>query len=135
MPSVSKKQERFMQAVAHSPSFAKKAGIPQSVGREFTKAEGGTVKDSKEMMAKEVAFMKKKSAPKSMLRHEQAEMKGMSSGMQKKMNMGGMARYARGGGIESHGKTKGTMIRMASGGYVRSADGIASKGKTKGKVV
>lgn len=97
--------------------------------------KGGTVKEPKEMMAKEVAFMKKKSAPKSMLRHEQAEMKGMSSGMQKKMNMGGMARYARGGGIESHGKTKGTMIRMASGGYVRSADGIASKGKTKGKVV
>lgn len=96
--------------------------------------KGGTVKDSKEMMAKEVAFMKKKGAPKSMLRHEQAEMKGMSSSMQKKMNMGGMARYAKGGGIESHGKTKGTMIRMASGGYVRSADGIATKGKTKGKV-
>ena len=37
MPAKSKKQERFMQAVAHSPKFAKKAGVPQSVGREFTK--------------------------------------------------------------------------------------------------
>ena len=39
MPAKSKKQERFMQAVAHSPKFAKKAGVPQSVGREFTKAK------------------------------------------------------------------------------------------------
>ena len=41
MPSVSKKQERFMQAVAHNPAFAKKAGVPQSVGKEFTKSGGG----------------------------------------------------------------------------------------------
>lgn len=41
MPAVSKKQERFMQAVAHNPAFAKKAGVPQSVGKEFTKAGGG----------------------------------------------------------------------------------------------
>ena len=39
MPTVSKKQERFMQAVAHNPAFAKKAGVPQSVGKEFTKSE------------------------------------------------------------------------------------------------
>ena len=39
MPTKSKKQERFMQAVAHSPKFSKKAGVPQSVGREFTKAK------------------------------------------------------------------------------------------------
>ena len=43
--------------------------------------------------------------------------------------------YAKGGGIESRGKTKGTVIRMASGGSVSArADGIASKGKTKGKM-
>ena len=55
--------------------------------------------------------------------------------MGKKMNMGGMAKYAKGGGIESHGKTKGTIIRMASGGSVssasRRADGIAQRGKTR----
>lgn len=28
-----------MQAVAHNPAFAKKVGIPQSVGREFTSAD------------------------------------------------------------------------------------------------
>lgn len=80
MPAVSKKQERFMQAVAHSPKFAKKVGVPQSVGREFTKKEGGEVKkDSKAMAKKEIAFMQKKGAPKSMIKHEKAEY-GMKSG-------------------------------------------------------
>ncbi len=39
MPTVSKKQERFMQAVANNPKFAKKVGVPTSVGREFTKGK------------------------------------------------------------------------------------------------
>jgi hypothetical protein len=39
MPSKSAKQERFMQAVAHNPEFAKKAGVPQSVGEEFVAAD------------------------------------------------------------------------------------------------
>jgi len=37
MPAVSAKQERFMQAVANNPKFAKKVGVPTSVGKEFTK--------------------------------------------------------------------------------------------------
>ena len=44
MPTVSKKQERFMQAVAHNPKFAKKVGVPTSVGKEFTKSGGGMKK-------------------------------------------------------------------------------------------
>lgn len=39
MPSVSKAQENTMRAVAHSPEFAKKVGIPQSVGEEFHEAD------------------------------------------------------------------------------------------------
>jgi hypothetical protein len=103
MPYASEKQANLMRAVAHSPSFAKKVGIPQSVGKKFEahKAEGGSV-ESKKMMAKEVAFMKKKGAPKSMVKHEMAEAKGKG--------------YARGGGIESKGKTKGKMVKMAMGG-------------------
>lgn len=42
MPSVSAKQARFMAAAAHSPSFAKKAGIPQKVAVEFNRADAGT---------------------------------------------------------------------------------------------
>jgi hypothetical protein len=41
MPSTSKKQHNFMEAVAHSPAFAKKAGVPQSVGKDFSAADKG----------------------------------------------------------------------------------------------
>jgi hypothetical protein len=39
MPSTSAKQHRFMAAIAHSPSFAKKVGVSQSVGKDFTAAD------------------------------------------------------------------------------------------------
>lgn len=39
MPSVSDKQKRFMAAAAHDKAFAKKAGIDQSVAKEFNKAD------------------------------------------------------------------------------------------------
>lgn len=39
MPSKSSKQERFMQAVAHDKDFAKKAGVSQEVGKEFSEAD------------------------------------------------------------------------------------------------
>jgi len=39
MPSKSLQQHKLMQAVAHNPQFAKKAGIPQKVGKEFAKAD------------------------------------------------------------------------------------------------
>ena len=38
MPSKSKKQHKFMAAVANNPEFASEAGVPQSVGREYMKA-------------------------------------------------------------------------------------------------
>jgi hypothetical protein len=41
MPSVSAAQRRLMAAVAHSPSFATKVGIPQSVGKEYNAADQG----------------------------------------------------------------------------------------------
>lgn len=41
MPSVSRKQHNFMEAIAHSKEFAKKAGVSQSVGREFVAADKG----------------------------------------------------------------------------------------------
>ena len=41
MPSKSKKQHNLMAAVANNPKFAKKVGIPQSVGEEYVKADEG----------------------------------------------------------------------------------------------
>ncbi len=118
MPSVSKKQHNFMAAVANNPAFAKKAGVPTSVGKEFVKAdkgrkfsEGGDMKESKEMMKKEVGFMKKAGAPKSMIKHEMKE-----AGM-KKMAGGGLAAgHKSADGIASKGKTKGKHIAMKRGG-------------------
>ena len=132
MPAKSAKQERFMQAVAHNKAFAKKLGVPQSVGREFTKKEGGTVaKESKAMMKKEVEFMKKKGAPKSMIKHEKAEAGMEAGGVAKKLptakQMGSL-------GMKSGGKVK----KYAAGGLMaghKTADGVAKKGKTKGKEV
>ena len=41
MPSKSKAQHKLMQAVAHNKAFAKKVGIPQSVGKDFAEADKG----------------------------------------------------------------------------------------------
>ena len=111
MPAVSKKQEKFMRAVANSPQFAKKVGVSQSIGREFSKSGGGEMKESKAMVKKELGFMKKAGAPKSMIKHEEAEA-GMKKG-------GKIKKYAAGGLTSGH----------------KSADGIAHKGKTKAKQV
>lgn len=39
MPSSTPKQAKFMAAVAKNPKFAKKVGVPTSVGAEFAKAD------------------------------------------------------------------------------------------------
>jgi hypothetical protein len=125
MPSSSKKQADFMRAVAHSPEFAKKSGVPQSVGKEFSNADkgrkfskGGDMKESKAMAAKEMNFMKKKGAPKSMIKHEMAEAKGYKAGGSVGTTKMGAVKTAAPSrdGIATKGKTKGTMIKMARGG-------------------
>lgn len=133
MPSVSKKQHNFMAAVANNPKFAKKAGVSSAVGKEFLTADkgktfkrGGEMKESKMMVKKEIEFMKKKGAPKSMVKHEMAESKGMKKGgmaecktvakKEVKSHEKRMHKMAKGGGIEIKGKTKGKMIKMAKGG-------------------
>ena len=123
VPSVSKKQHNFMEAIAHSPSFAKKVGVKQSVGKDFAAADKGKkfkeggMAESKKMVKKEVAFMQKKGAPKSMMKHEMAEAGMKKGGMTKKMAGGGMATSKMGA------------VKTAA----PSRDGIAQKGKTKGK--
>ena len=41
MPATSLKQKKFMDAAAHNPSFAKQAGVPQSVAKDFSEASKG----------------------------------------------------------------------------------------------
>ena len=67
--------------------------------------------ESKSMMKKEVSFMKKKGAPKSMIKHEMKE-----AGM-KKMARGGLAAgHKAADGIAKKGKTVGKMVAMKYGG-------------------
>ena len=147
MPSVSKKQHNFFAAVAKNPKFAKKAGVPQSVGQEFIEADrglkfgkkdstradlqkinrpdtrhgkselfarGGDMKESKAMMKKEVSFMKKAGAPKSMIKHEMKEAK-MANGGITKAKMGAVKTAAPSrDGVASKGKTKGTQVKMGA---------------------
>ena len=117
MPSTSKKQHNFMAAVAKNPAFAKKTGVPQSVGEEFLTAdkgkkfkEGGSMKHSD--IAKDKPMMKKV-AKEEVKSHEKA-MHGMKKG-------GACKGYAKGGvtradGCVTKGHTKGKMISMKSGG-------------------
>ena len=136
MPSTSEKQRKFMAAVAHSPSFAKKVGVPMSVGKEFNQADkgrkfarGGEMAESKKMVGKEIAFMKKKGAPASMIKHEKAEMSAMKKG--------GMTKMAMGGGVmQKKGMTTAKMGKVTAGGKRPHGEHtVQSKGHTKGKMV
>ena len=135
MPSVSKKQHNIMAAVANNPKYAKKAGVSSAVGKEFLTADkgktfkqGGTMKKMNPgmmaMMAKKKPMkmaeggkahsdiakdkpMMKKVAAKAVKGHEK-KMHGMANG-------GSVFRKAA-DGVATKGKTKGTQIKMKSGG-------------------
>ena len=110
MPSSSKKQADFMRAVAHSPSFAKKVGVSQSVGKDFSSADkgrkfskGGDMKsDMKEDMA-----------------------------MDKKQDKAMIKKAFKQHDMQEHKGGKGTSLKLAKGGFTKAADGIAKSGKTQ----
>ena len=142
MPSSSKKQHNFMEAVAHNPAFAKKAGIPQSVGQDFSAADKGrkfakggfmAKSDMKEDMAMDES-QDKAMIKKAFKQHDAQEHKG-GKGTTLKLAKGGNAKYMSFG---SKGQPAGMkpVQKMASGGSFRSAaNGVATKGKTKGTMV
>ena len=113
MPSVSKKQRNFMAAVAHSPAFAKKVGVPQSVGKDFNEADKGKKFGSGGRTRPDVQKVNKS-----------------------KTDHGKMTFFKEGGSIMA---TKNNGITKAKMGTVRTAapsrDGVASKGKTKGTMI
>jgi len=119
VPSTSKKQHRFMEAIAHSPSFAKKVGVPQSVGQDFANADKGRKFSKGGDMATKMKKFEKMG--------KDVEKRGMKEGSAKDMAMDRMQMMGmkKGGGVK----------KMAGGGLAaghKSADGIATKGKTKG---
>ena len=100
-----------------NPGLAK---LPEDVRNKMGYAKkGGVMKESKAMVKKEIGFMKKAGAPKSMVKHEMAEAKGMKhGGKAKKMAGGGLAAgHKSADGIATKGKTKARHITMKKGGY------------------
>jgi hypothetical protein len=102
MPSTSKKQHKFMEAVAHSPAFAKKAGVPQSVGKDFSTADKGRKFKAGGLMAKS---------------------QGVAPSAMGKVKTAAPSRD----GIAAKGKTKGKQIAM------KGAKGMCGGGMAKGK--
>ena len=125
---VKKVMEEFKAGKLKSSSGQKVTNPKQAIAiglseAGLSKKKGGGMAESKAMVKKEVSFMKKKGAPKSMVKHEEAEMAGMKKGGGvKKMAMGGFAHSKMGSvktaapsrdGVATKGKTKGTMVKMA----------------------
>jgi len=141
MPSTSKKQHNFMAAVANNPAFAKKAGVPQSVGKEFNNADKGkTFKQGDSMKKMNMGGyadggMTMVNKGGKMVPDFAADGKGkMAKGGMTKMAKGGMpaalAKHAAMKASKAHaGLKSGGMTKMAKGG------GIETKGKTKGKMI
>jgi hypothetical protein len=153
MPATSLKQKKFMDAVAHNPAFAKKVGVPKAVGKDFSEASKG-MKFGKGAQTR--ADRQKINKPKT--DHGQMALFKKGGNMATKMNPGFMAMMAKkkagtskmaafeksGKDVEKKGVKEGSkkdmmmdkmqMKKMAKGGSASArADGIAIKGKTKGK--
>lgn len=134
MPATSEKQKKFMDAAAHNPAFAKAVGVPAKVAKDFSEKSKGMkfgsgtktradlqkvnkpetrqgktelFKKGGEIMDKMDIKQDKKIVKKAIGMHD----KQMHAG--KKTNM---SKLAKGGGVESKGKTKGKMIAMCGGG-------------------
>jgi len=147
MPATSDKQKKFMDAAAHNKAFAQQAGVPQSVAKDFSEASKGmkfgkgpksradlqrinkpeTRQGKMELFKKGGNTMASKMPAALMAKFEKSgkdvEKKGVKEGSKKDMMMDRM---------QMKMKTK----KMASGGSASSrADGIAQKGKTKGKML
>jgi len=134
MPSTSKKQHNFMAAVANNPKFAKKADVPQSVGKEFTAADKGIKFKGGPRSRPD---LQKVNEPKTL--QGKTELFNKGGTMASKMNPGFMAMIAKkkaGAKADMPMKKGGAAKKMAMGGSASSrADGVATKGKTKGKML
>ena len=145
MPSKSPEQKKFMQAVANNPKFAKKVGVPQSVGKDFSTADknrkfskgGDTMANTSRMNrleelgrvnAEKASTAKGKrnlTAEKKRVISELEKHKSMpASKAHKGLKMGGSVAPSKMGKVKtssgmdglSRVKTKGTMVKMARGG-------------------
>jgi hypothetical protein len=151
MPATSLKQKKFMDAAAHNPAFAQQAGVPQSVAKDFSEASKG-MKFGKGPTSR--ADLQRINKPETRQGKMELFKKGGNT-MASKMPAALMAKFEKSGkDVEKKGvkegskadmamdkkqmmmKKGGATKKMASGGSASSrADGVAQRGKTKGKVL
>jgi hypothetical protein len=117
MPSKSKKQHNLMALVANDSKAARRLGIPSSVGKEFMDADKGKKFKGGGMMDKKDMAQDKKMAKKAVGMHEKQLHEGKKSDLTK-LKKGGMAKGCG----------------YSKGGQLSKANGIAVRGKTKGKI-
>jgi hypothetical protein len=148
MPATSEKQKKFMDAVAHNKGFAKKAGVPQSVGKDFSEASKGMkfgsgsntradrqgVNQPKTDHGSQALF--KKGGQTMATKMGKPTMKpGMSTAKDGMKKPTPMAKPTMPGSMMGMKKGGAPVKKMAAGGLSgghKAADGVASKGKTKG---
>jgi len=134
MPATSEKQKKFMDAAAHNPAFAKAAGVPQNVAKEFsdkskglkfgkgTGARADLQKANKpETRQGKTELFKKggETMDKMDIKQDKAIVKKAVKMHDKQLHAGkktNLTKLAKGGGVESKGKTKGKMVAMCGGG-------------------
>jgi hypothetical protein len=153
MPSSTKKQAKFMAAAAHNPAFAKKVGISQDVAKEFNQADkgkkfgGGGMATKKLFGGKETYGEEKKEAQalKSGKISTKQYIAGEKSEGHKEENVAKQARDIKSGKMSPTAYAKSEQSEYACGGKVKKmakggsasarADGIATKGKTRGTII
>jgi hypothetical protein len=137
MPASSEKQKKFMDAAAHNPAFAKAAGVPTKVAKEFSEKSKGlkfgsgtksradlqkanqpkTQQGKSELFKKGGEIMDKKD-----IKQDKAIVKKAVTMHDKQLHGGkktNLAKLAKGGGVEVKGKTKGKNIAMCGGGMAK----------------
>jgi len=147
MPATSEKQKKFMDAVAHNPAFAKASGVPVKVAKEFSEKSKG-MKFGKDTNTSR-ADLQKVNKPKTLhgkmslmkeggdtmatkMKHEDVKMD--KSMMQKAVNKheGRLHKGATMTKLKTGGMAPSKMGAVKTGS---TPNGVASKGKTKGKMV
>jgi hypothetical protein len=134
MPASSEEQKKFMDAAAHNPKFAKAAGVPQNVAKDFsekskglkfgkgqeTRADVQKVNEPKTLHGKSQLFKEGgETMDKKDIKQDKAIVKKAVSMHDKQLHGGkktNLAKLAKGGGVESKGKTKGKTVAMKRGG-------------------
>lgn len=131
MPSVSAKQKRFMDAAAHNPSFAKAAGVPVSVAKEFSETSKGLKFGKGSQRTR--ADLQKINKPKT-LHGKMSVMKGGGMAESKSMIKKEVSFMKKAGAPKSMVKhEESEMKKMANGGITKAKMGAVKSGGTKGK--